>query len=144
MKCHNYITIKRAKFKGIDEEFVNIPFGTELQVQKGFVMHNGRKICSINSKNGRDFFAINDDGNGLQRGMLINAIKKALASGPNKSAESNAASIRRWDRVWGSLMCKRYKHPGHDELWIWNQDFYGAPIEDLKSIANLVEAEVKA
>ncbi len=50
---------------------------------------------------------------------------------------------KRWDRIWGALLCKRYQRQDHPDFWLWNQAFFEAPISDLQSIARLVGATVK-
>lgn len=45
----------------------------------------------------------------------------------------------RWGRVWEDPLCRKYKRPEHEDFWIWNYDFYNAPVEDLRYILKLVE-----
>ena len=73
MEHENYITRKRAKFEAICGH-VNIPYGTALINQGGFLMWNGKQICGITSQNAFDFFSHNDDGRGRERGDLVSAI----------------------------------------------------------------------
>lgn len=35
-------------------------------------------------------------------------------------------------------MCLRYKRPDCEDFFIWGYDFYNAPIDDLKAIAEIV------
>ena len=46
-------------------------------------------------------------------------------------------------KVWADPLCQNYKRPEHEDFWIWNHDFYDAPVEDLRHIAALVGAVVK-
>ena len=49
----------------------------------------------------------------------------------------------RWNKVWADPRCERYKRPEHEDWWVWNYDFYNAPIPDLQHIASLVGAKVR-
>ena len=84
-----------------------------------------------------EFFAQNDDGQGLLRGKLIQTIKSTLA-------KHDKAHQDRWDKIWDDPRCQQYKCSDRDDFWLWNHDFYNAEIEDLKHIAKLIDAkEVK-
>ena len=43
--------------------------------------------------------------------------------------------------MWADPLCQKYKRPEHEDFWIWNHDFYDAPVEDLRHIAALVGAK---
>lgn len=79
MNHNSYITVKRAKFKTISGE-VNIPYGTKLEVGGNVLLHNGKPVCAVFSDCAYEFFAQNDDGQGLLRGKLIQTIKSTLQS----------------------------------------------------------------
>ena len=42
-----------------------------------------------------------------------------------------------WEKVWNDKIAQKYRRPEHVNYWLWNDDFYNAPIEDLKYIAAL-------
>ena len=130
MEHENYITRKRAKFEAICGH-VNIPYGTALINQGGFLMWNGKQICGITSQDAFDFFSQNDDDRGRERGELVSAILIKLAKQDHQK--------ERWGRVWEDPLCRKYKRPEHEDFWIWNYDFYNAPVEDLRYILKLVE-----
>lgn len=130
-----YVTIKRAKFKSISGP-VNIPYGAELECVNGSICKDGKPICRITSHNAHEFFAPNDDGNGLSRGMLIRSIKATLE---NRDSEYQA----RWDKVWDDKICQKYKRIEHEDFWLWNHEFYCAPMFDLWHIARLVGANIR-
>ena len=67
MQYENYLARKRARFEGICGH-VNIPYGTTLTVQDGFIMWKGQQVCGITSQNAYDYFTQNDDGRGKERG----------------------------------------------------------------------------
>lgn len=128
-----YITIKRARLVGISGP-VNLPYGTAVQCEDGFLYHDGAWICGDHSQNAYDYFARNDDGNGIERGELTKAIRKALE-------KRDADYQTRWDKVWADSLCQKYKRPEHADFWLWNFEYYNAPIPDLRYIAKLVGAK---
>ena len=54
-----FIARRRARFDGIDGK-VNIPYGTALTCQDGFLMHKNQRVCAVGSQNGMDCFAFFD------------------------------------------------------------------------------------
>lgn len=130
MEYKTYVCRKRARFKAICGQ-VNIPYGTTLNGQGGFLILNDLPVCSATSQNAYDFFTQNDDGMGQERGELLNRITATLMK---QTPGHNA----RWDKVWADARCQQYKRPDHDDHWIWNFKFYNAPVEDLKHIFNLI------
>ena len=121
MQYKNYLCRKRARFDGISGQ-VNIPYGTALICQDGFLMHQNKPLCGITSQNAYDFFSQNDDGMGRERGDLDSGYQA------------------RWNKVWEDARCQKYKRPEHEDHWIWNFDFYNGPVEDLRHIAGLIGA----
>lgn len=73
MEYKTYVCRKRARFKAICGQ-VNIPYGTTLNGQGGFLILNDLPVCSATSQNAYDFFTQNDDGMGQDRGELLNRI----------------------------------------------------------------------
>lgn len=132
MQYENYLARKRARFEGICGH-VNIPYGTTLTVQDGFIMWKGQQVCGITSQNAYDYFTQNDDGRGKERGELLNRITATLMK---QTPGHNA----RWGKIWDDPRCQKYKRPEQEDHWIWNHDFYNGPIEDLRYIAALIGA----
>ena len=129
-----YITTKRFKGQAITSE-VNIPYGTEVQCAIGYIVHGNLPICADHSQNAYDHFARNDDGKGLERGKLIQAIKKVLSKKDDGYQD-------RWDKVWDDEVCRRFKRVEYADYWLWNHDFYNAEIEDLRYIAGLLSIQI--
>lgn len=92
MQYENYLARKRARFEGICGH-VNIPYGTALTVQGGFIMWKGQQVCGITSQNAYDYFTQNDDGRGKERGELVSSILLLLERRDNGYQS-------RWDKVW--------------------------------------------
>lgn len=138
-----YVARRRAKFKGCNGQQVNIPYGSILEAQDGFLLWKGQPLCVDTSQNAHDFFSQDDDGMGLERGALVAAIRSRLETPPNASQKHRDTIQARWDKVWSDAVCRKYKRTEHKDFWLWNHDFYDAPLVDLRHIAALVGAEVK-
>lgn len=132
MQYKNYLCRKRARFDGISGQ-VNIPYGTVLICQDGFLMHQNKPLCGITSQNAYDFFSQNDDGMGRERGDLVGRILSRLQ-------RRDSGYQARWNKVWEDARCQKYKRPEHEDHWIWNFNFYNGPVEDLRHIAGLIGA----
>ena len=131
MKHETYIARKRARFKAGCGENVNIPYGTALTTQGGFLVWKNKLMCADTSQTAYDYFSHNDDGRGKERGELVSAILIKLAKQDNQK--------ERWGPIWADSLCQKYKRPEYEDFWIWNYDFYNAPVEDLRYILKLVE-----
>lgn len=133
MEYGSYIARRRARFDGISGP-VNIPWGTPLEAEGGYILLAGKPICTTTSQNAYDNFVQGDDGRGRERGALVAAILGRLE-------KRDAQHQTRWNKVWGDDACQKYKRPEHQDFWLWNHDFYNAPIDDLRHIASLIGAE---
>lgn len=138
-----YVARRRAKFKGCNGQQVNIPYGSILEAQDGFLLWKGQPLCVDTSQNAHVFFSQNDDGLGLERGALVAAIMTRLETPPNASQKHRDTIQTRWDKVWADALCQKYKRQEHEDHWLWNHDFYNAPVGDLRHIAALVGAKAK-
>lgn len=96
MQYKNYLARKRARFEGICGH-VNIPYGTALTVQDGFIMWKGQQVCGITSQNAYDYFTQNDDGRGKERGELVSSILLLLERRDKRYQG-------RWDKVWADAV----------------------------------------
>lgn len=134
-----YITHKRFKGNSICGP-VNIRATTEVQCENGAIYCDKGIICSDHSENAHQFFARDDDGHGMERGRLTQAIMKALAKTKGRDDPEHQ---ERWDRVWNDPICQQFKSDKHADRWFWNHDFYNADIDVLRHIAELVGAKVK-
>lgn len=138
-----YVARRRAKFKGCNGQQVNIPYGSILEAQDGFLLWKGQPLCVDTSQNAHDFFSQNDDDQGQERGALVAAILSRLEVPPGAGEKRRAEIQDRWNKVWGDALCQKYKRVEHEDFWIWNHDFYNASVADLRHIAALVGANVK-
>lgn len=130
-----YIVHRSFKSKAICGE-INLPANTEVQCENGVIFCNKGIICSSHSENAHQYFARNDDGHGLERGQLTQAIQKNLSK---RDGEYQS----RWDKVWDDSICQDYKRSDYTDYWLWNDEFFNADIDVLHHIAKLVGANVK-
>ncbi len=145
MEHRRYITRRRARFQSMSGP-VNLPWGTEAENRDGFLWRGDKQLCAASAQNTKEFFVQDDDGQGQERGQLVNAILARLD--PQKAHQE--ASIASWKKIWADRRCRAYKRPGcpqgrscePEEHWIWTDDFYNAPIHDLQHIAGLVGAKI--
>ena len=129
----NYIVHTRFKGNALCGE-VNLPAMTECTLEESTICYEGHLLCYVKSDNAHKHFARNDDGNGMERGKLTQAIQQRLAK---RDAQHQA----RWDKVWEDSACQKYKRTDHADFWLWSHEFFNAPIEDLRHIADLVGAK---
>lgn len=125
-----YIVKERMKADGIRSP-VNLPYGTVVEAVDGMIIHQGAAVCTVVSRNAHIHFARDDDGQGLERGALTLAITKRLE-------QQDKDHQARWDRVWEDSTCQKYRHPEHEDFFLWGHKFYEAPVEDLRHIAALI------
>lgn len=135
MESNRYVAIRRAKFVSNGTQ-VNIPYGTEIEAANGCLLFRGTQLCAVDSQNSVDHFASDHDGCGLERGKLTTAIISRLS-------KRDGDYQKRWDAVWGDKLCQKYKQADFVDYWLWNLDFYHAPLADLYHIARLVGVRVK-
>lgn len=127
-----YITHRRLKDVTMSGR-MNIPALTVLECENDLISYNNLPICFATSENAHQHFARDDDGQGLRRGKLTQGIQAALAR--------QAFHQERWDLVWADEICNKYRRTDHPEYFLWNHEFFNAPIEDLVHIAKLVSAK---
>ena len=125
-----YITHRRFKRNAICGE-VNLPFGTLCEERDGVIFRGELPLCFSGSENAHQYFSRDDDGNGVERGKLTQAIQKNLA-------KRDSGYQARWDKVWDDRVCQKYKRTDSEDFWLWGHAFFNADISDLRYIANLV------
>ena len=125
-----YIVHRRFKDKAICGE-VNLPAFTICNTVSNFITYDGKPVCVDTSENAHQYFARNDDGQGMLRGKLTHAIQ-------NNLAKRNKTYQNRWNKIWEDARCQKYKRVEYSDYWLWNHEFFNASIEDLKYIANLI------
>ena len=112
---------------------VELKISAGCESKNGVIMYQGKPLCRESSFNAHQYFARDDDSNGMERGKLTQNIMAAL-----RDVDGGEA---RWAKVWEDETCNRYKRLDQGEYWLWGHNFFTAPIEDLRYIAQLVQAE---
>lgn len=126
-----YVCFRRFKGNAICGE-VNIPKASLLYIDNDYLIYNADVICANSSQNCYEYFARNDDGNGIVRGELTQKIIKALAKRDNNYQ-------KRWDKIWSDMSLLKFKRKEFDDYWLWNHEFYNANINDLEYIYNKIK-----
>lgn len=132
-----YITTKRFKRKGMDGDF-NIPYGTTIESENGYLWLGGKRICSEKSATMREYFARNDDGLGQKRSKVAHSIIDAMLM---QDGETKENWQKRWDVLWEDPVCNKYRKDYSETTFLWGISFYNAPLLDLYHIAALAGAK---
>lgn len=151
-----YITYKEFKGK-VESGSVDIPVSTICTTKDNSIYYNGKFICYINSQTSHNYFAYDEDGNGLTRGEYIEYIKsnfnkpyqstttdEATEDTENKVEETEEQKAEKeainalWDKFLADEICTKYRE-GSGDSWAWNDTFYTASIEDIKHIKEILE-----
>lgn len=128
-----YIVHRRFRQNALCGE-VNLPATTVCDEQNHYICYDGEPLCAHSSEYAHQYFARNDDGEGMLRGKLTQAIQKKLA-------KRDVNYQKRWDKVWDDPLCRPYKRVEYEDFWLWNHDFFNADIATLRYIAKLVGAK---
>lgn len=155
----DYIVTKRFKAKSLCGN-VNLAYGTACEERDNMIYCDGKPLCFATSENAHQYFSRNDDGQGKRRGELVWEIMGQLKTlekrhKPNpkyplaeyhmtdkESAQAAAARKARaeaWERIWDDPYLRKYKRVEFADYWLFNHDFYNAPIEDLEYILKVVK-----
>lgn len=124
-----YIIYKRFKAKAICGD-VNLPAMTKCETIGDMILYGDMELCSTFSANAHQYFANDEDGQGMIRGKLIQKISKQMKD-------------NRVDSLCHDTICQQYRRKEHHGVWLWNQEFYNAPIEDLHHIAQILGVKTK-
>lgn len=124
-----YIFHKRFKEKSISG-MMNIPAKTKCESVNGLVFVLGLPVFFETSENAHTYVATDEDGFGLRRGALT----KEICSRTKKAGGGESAA----KKMRGNIICEKYRRGDCKGVWLWNQDFYNAPIEDLQYILHLI------
>ena len=116
----NYIVFRPYNGMTLSGQVLDLQVGEEFETVGDFIARNNAAICRIGSMVANQYFANNDDGNGIERGKLTYHI--AYDSQLNDS----------------QVQLLRDKYPQflqpYDAL-LFNQDFFDADIETLRTLA---------
>lgn len=127
----NYIAYKTFEGKALCGQTI-VPKEAECLCPQSIIKYNDKAICFNTSANAHEYFMRNDDGNGIERGDLINHIFALL------NTDDEALAKARWETVEADETCKKYRKDNTPGTWLWNHEFYNADITDLKYIKGLI------
>lgn len=132
-----YITYKHYRgFTLTDDlnshEYVTLKYGDELVAVLNSLISladkTGSIVCYTDSQAQYEHFAYNADGEGLERGALIDAIAFAQ--------RENGTQFRFTDKEQFMLRTKWKKYlMNYEDTILFNSDFYTAPILELQTLA---------
>lgn len=129
-----YIVTRRYRGKTMQGTDVNIPALTEAVRSNNIIYVNDKPICFITSQVGHQYFARNDDGNGMRRGALTYAIAYAERKRMNKEQTRQ----QRFTDEEIDTLCSKWNKFLRTEcsVILFNHDFFNAEISELEEMAN--------
>lgn len=128
--------VAHRRYKGLDAggNPINVRYGTEYETIGDFIATpEGCGICFITSEVAHQYFAVNDDGRGLERGALTYAIAYSYRERkwPDKRIyRFSQAEAEMLERSWGHWLRQDV------DTILFNEDFFAAQLEDLKRLAD--------
>lgn len=132
-----YITHHRFKGIAMNGTNVNIRYGTELELKKGFIITpDGTPICYPTSENAHLHFARNDDRNGLERGALTYAIAYSVRNA-GKGFRFTDQEIEMLTKYWSHFLRQDC------EYILFNQSFFDADVQELRALASALNIKPK-
>ena len=130
----DYVVHHRFKSRALCGN-VNIPYGTVVEDRNGVLCHGDKPLCVARSQNGKEHFARNDDGNGLERGKITHWIAfEALRTGAKHAEERR------------KLVCKEYERflrPECDGI-IFTDEFFHADIAELRDMQKKILSTIQS
>lgn len=136
----DYVLLKDLKIMSLDNIEVSLPKGTICKLEKDrFIMSpEGNCIAVRFSYNGIRYFFRNDDGKGMERGELIDAIVfKERKPHKDTFTRFNDEEVKILIEKWDKYLVKDIP------AILFNHDFYEAEIDDLKQMAKDLNIIVK-
>lgn len=135
--------VAHHRYRGLDAggRPMNVPYGTEYDTIGGFIATpEGRGICFPTSEVAHRYFAVNDDGQGLERGALTHAIaySSRKRKWPDKSVHRfSRAEVEMLQRGWD-----RWLRQDVDTI-LFNDDFFAAKPEELQRLADALKIKIR-
>ena len=134
---------------------VDIKKGDVFTESAGVILDGIKQICLARSQNGIEHFAINDDGKGLERGMLTREIAfgdrrrtwTETCEYENEYGEKVTEEVEqeaRFSPEEAELLTTQYSHwlrPGHSVI-LFNEDFFKASVEELRDFAQKINLDI--
>ena len=128
-----YITHHRYRGKAVTGKEVNIPALTQLEEKDGVIIYNNEPLCFNTSQAAHEHIARDDDGNGLERGMLTYEIafsnRKRFNNDKTRRQRFTDEEIELLSTKW-----QKYLNPDVDVI-LFNQAFFDGNIFELREMA---------
>lgn len=119
---------------------MNLPYGSKFQTIGDFIVTpDAKALCYTTSDMAHRYFGRNDDGKGLQRGMLTYAIafQHRERKGPDgRRQRFTEAEIETLERDWSRFLVP------DAEVILFNYGFYEADIAELEELAKAVNIRI--
>ena len=113
------------------------PIGSDfLCDDKGHVYNGDGFMCLIGSQKSIDCLVGNDDGMGEQRGHFVKKIHELLYNPLSEDHKEDQLEALWRDDI--ALPYAIHKKP-EDGAWLWNEEYYCAPINELEHIYNILK-----
>lgn len=132
-----YINICRVKAEDMICGYVNLPYGTECYSSYNGMLYfikdgEPKVLCSATSERGYQWFAYNEDGQGIERKRIINECIDIMAKMPDKDEKFGAF-------LYDAIAMKYKKNPNDMTEWSWDRaKVHTAPIADLEHIRGML------
>ena len=127
---HNYVCHTNYNGKTMLGDSIEIKFGEKLERHDNTLLYGGKPICIYRSLVGKQHFALNDDGQGLERGKLTwtLAYKPRLGESDGPQQRFSNAEIEILTTKW-----QHFLKPNCDFI-LFNDEFFEQSPEVLKEI----------
>lgn len=117
----------------------HINVGERLPCIAGRITRHNASVCLTTSYVAHQHFAINDDGRGMERGLLTYAI----AFEP-REREHDDGYVYRFSQDELDMLCKDYPHWLKQQApLLFNHDFFQADVDALKELAEKLDIIIK-
>ena len=136
-----YVVHHRFKTVAACGERLNLPYGTKVREDDGCILtDDGKLICFTSSRNGRQYFANDSDGRGLERGKLTHAIAYGKRKNIQVMPDGEPYGYR-FTEDERSMLERDYAHWLRQDVdtILFNDAFFNADVEELQELANTLK-----
>ena len=136
---HTYICTKTYDGNTEAGHHAHINVGEILLCIAGRIARHNASVCLVTSYVAHQYFAINDDGRGMERGYLTYEIAFAP-----REREHDDGYIYRFSQDELDMLCAEYPHWLKQQApLLFNHDFFQADVEELKELAARLGITIK-
>jgi len=136
---HTYICTKTYHGSTEAGTQVHIRRGEILPCIAGRIARHNASVCLVTSYVAHQHFAINDDGRGMERGLLTYAI-----AFEHREREHEDGHIFRFSQEELDMLCAEYPHWLKQQApLLFNHSFFEADVDELKELAERLGITIK-